>query len=86
MTKQTLNLDTSDAKVKKLNVGDKVTVTVQGTVKGLEASRRTPFMDEDEPAWPANVTIEVGSMKLDQSEASTNEFTRMAEEDLKETM
>ena len=79
--KRNIRLDSTDAQVKKLKVGDTVEATIRGKVTALEASRE---MFDGEDRWPAEINVDVSSMKVSKAQPK-NAFTRMAEEDMEDT-
>lgn len=77
MPKNTTRIDLSQTEVKKLSIGDKVTVRLTGKVVELEGERKMEFGPDDEEKFPATMMVEVSKTEID----APNEFSEMAEDD-----
>lgn len=69
---ETVVLDLTDKEIKKFNVGEKVTVTIEGSVGMLEIPPQGSSKE-----FPAIMGVRMTSKKI----AGSNEFAKLAEDD-----
>ncbi len=74
--KDRIHLDVDDEEMlAELSLGDDVTVTVRGTIKGMSSPRKNEFDDEPE-TYPGDISVEVDERTI---KKGRNVFTELVE-------